>query len=102
MLRRHTMLFLGGGFLLPAWVEAAPPPLWLAQMYRPGLPLADYWVSEKFDGVRGYWDGTALISRGGERIPAPAWFTQGWPSTPMDGELWAGRGRFSHAQSTTC
>ena len=101
MLRRHTMLFLGGGFLLPAWVGAAPPPLWLAQLYRPGLPLADYWVSEKYDGVRGYWDGTALISRGGERIPAPAWFTQGWPSTPMDGELWAGRGRFSHAQSTT-
>ena len=104
MLRRHTMLFLGGGFLLPTWVGAAPPLLWLAQLYRPGLPhqsLADYWVSEKYDGVRGYWDGTALISRGGERIPAPAWFTQGWPSTPMDGELWAGRGRFSHAQSTT-
>ena len=32
---------------------------------------------------------------------APAWFTAGWPTTPMDGELWAGRGRFAHAQSTT-
>ena len=78
MLRRHTMVILGGGFLLPARAWAAPLPLWLAQLYRPGLPLADYWVSEKYDGVRGYWDGTALISRGGERIPAPAWFTQGW------------------------
>jgi DNA ligase-1 len=34
-------------------------------------------------------------------VAAPAWFTAGWPATPLDGELWAGRGRFAHAQSTT-
>ena len=65
------------------------------------MPLADYWVSEKYDGVRGYWDGHTLRTRGGETVAAPAWFTAGWPATPMDGELWAGRGRFGHAQSTT-
>jgi len=65
------------------------------------MPLADYWVSEKYDGVRGYWDGHTLRTRGGETVVAPAWFTAGWPTTPMDGELWAGRGRFAHAQSTT-
>lgn len=65
------------------------------------MPLADYWVSEKYDGVRGYWDGQTLRTRGGETVAAPAWFTAGWPATPMDGELWAGRGRFAHAQSTT-
>ena len=89
--------------LLPtsAWVHAADAPaLLLANVYRPGLPLADYWVSEKYDGVRGYWDGHILRTRGGETIHAPAWFTAGWPPTPMDGELWAGRGRFSVAQST--
>ena len=32
-------------------------------------------------------------------INAPAWFTAGWPAEPMDGELWAGRGRFEQAQS---
>lgn len=79
----------------------APPPLMLAEVYRPGLPLADYWVSEKYDGVRGYWDGRQLWSRGGERIAAPAWFTAPLPAVPMDGELWAGRGRFAHAVSTT-
>ena len=77
-----------------------PPALLLANVYRAGLPLADYWVSEKYDGVRGYWDGRQLRTRGGETVHAPAWFTAGWPPTPMDGELWAGRGRFAHAQST--
>lgn len=77
------------------------PSLMLAQIWRNGLPLQDYWVSEKLDGVRGYWNGLQLISRGGQVIAAPSWFTQGWPATPMDGELWAGRGQFSHAQSTT-
>jgi DNA ligase-1 len=83
-----------------AWAADAPA-LLLANVYRPGMPLADYWVSEKYDGVRGYWDGHTLRTRGGETVAAPAWFTAGWPATPMDGELWAGRGRFAHAQSTT-
>ena len=85
---------------LPA-LAADAPALLLAQVYRPGLPLQDYWVSEKYDGVRGFWDGRTLRTRGGETVQAPAWFTAGWPKVPMDGELWAGRGRFSHAQSTT-
>ena len=85
---------------LPA-LAADAPALLLAQVYRPGLPLQDYWVSEKYDGVRGFWDGRTLRTRGGETVQAPAWFTAGWPEVPMDGELWAGRGRFSHAQSTT-
>ena len=85
---------------LPA-LAADAPALLLAQVYRPGLPLQDYWVSEKYDGVRGFWDGRTLRTRGGETVRAPAWFTAGWPEVPMDGELWAGRGRYSHAQSTT-
>ncbi|GAB2476856.1 DNA ligase [Comamonas humi] len=80
---------------------AAPPALWLAQSYPGGLDLQAYWVSEKYDGVRGYWDGQRLWTRQGEPIAAPAWFTAGWPATAMEGELWAGRGQFGHAQSTT-
>ena len=63
-----------------------------ANVYRPGTALADDWVSEKYDGVRGYWDEAKLMTRGGEPIAAPAWFTAGWPAAPMDGELRAGRG----------
>ncbi len=85
-----------------AMVSAAErPALWLAQKYPGGLDLAQYWVSEKYDGVRGYWDGKALWTRQGEPINAPAWFTAHWPNTAMEGELWAGRGQFSQAQSTT-
>lgn len=95
------------GLACAAWPAHAapesgtPPALLLAQVYRPGVPLADYWVSEKYDGVRGYWDGTTLRTRGGETVAAPAWFTAGWPNTPMDGEFWAGRNRFAQALSTT-
>jgi DNA ligase-1 len=101
--RRH--LVLGLASLLPAalaWgaVASTPPALMLAKTYKRGVALADYWVSEKYDGVRGYWDGTQLWTRGGERVVAPAWFTAGWPTVPMDGELWAGRGQFSTAVST--
>ena len=104
MLRRHCLAWLGLAPLaalttLQAWAADAPA-LLLANVYRPGMRLADYWVSEKYDGVRGYWDGHTLRTRGGETVATPAWFTAGWPDTPMDGELWAGRGRFSHAQST--
>ncbi|MBA4329701.1 MAG: DNA ligase [Polaromonas sp.] len=83
-----------------ATATGAGPPLMLANSYRPGVALQDYWVSEKLDGVRGYWDGQQLLTRGGERIAAPAWFTAGWPTTALDGELWAGRGQFSQAVST--
>lgn len=77
------------------------PALLLAHSYRKGTPLAGYWVSEKYDGVRGYWDGKRLMSRGGHPIATPAWFTKGWPATPLDGELWAGHGQFAKAQSAT-
>jgi len=75
-------------------------PVMLANVYHRGIDLAAYWVSEKYDGVRGYWDGKTLRTRGGELVMAPAWFTAGWPDTPMDGELWAGRGKFAEAVST--
>jgi len=105
MHRRSCLALLALAVLpaLPALsaLAADAPALLLAQVYRPGLPLQDYWVSEKYDGVRGFWDGHTLRTRGGETVAAPAWFTAGWPEVPMDGELWAGRGRFSHAQSTT-
>lgn len=83
-----------------AAIFAAPPPVELVNVYEGGISLADYWVSEKYDGVRGYWDGHQLISRGGNAFNPPAWFTKNWPDTPMDGELWGGRGRFAQTSGT--
>lgn len=99
--RRQLLAVLAGAFVFPSLTLAQKAPsLMLAGKYHPGLDLSAYWVSEKYDGVRGYWDGRQLWSRGGEPISPPGWFTEGWSTTPMDGELWAGRGRFEEASST--
>lgn len=79
--------------------RAAPPSPTLAQRYHTGIDVTAYWVSEKYDGVRALWTGRQLLSRQGLPIRAPAWFTAGWPAEPLDGELWAGRGRFDAAQA---
>ena len=102
MLNRRSLLLAAFGLAIaPAALAREPaPPLMLAETYRRDMSLADYWVSEKYDGVRAFWDGRQLWTRGGERIVAPAWFTTPLPKQPLDGELWAGRGRFAHAVST--
>ncbi|HIK73868.1 MAG: DNA ligase [Alcanivorax sp.] len=71
------------------------PALTQARVYQGEADLSRYWVSEKFDGVRAYWDGEDLISRHGNRFDVPAAFTRGFPEQPLDGELWMGRGTFS-------
>jgi len=76
------------------------PALTLAEVYKPGTDLAAYLVSEKLDGVRAYWDGRRLITRGGLVINAPAWFTAGFPAVALDGELWMGRRRFAQVLGT--
>ncbi len=79
---------------LPAQTTQKPA-LMLAKPYRSDIELKHYWISEKLDGVRAYWDGTQLISRQGNRFSAPDWFTQGFPKQVLDGELWMGRNRFA-------
>ena len=84
-----------------------------------------WYASEKMDGMRAFWDGgmtagkwckdvswantkkdrvprrsTGLWSRQGKPINAPIWFLARLPAYPLDGELWAGRGRFQQTMST--
>lgn len=74
----------------------AQPQLQLASTYHytEAFNISDYWVSEKLDGVRGYWDGDSLLTRQGHRINAPLWFTQNLGKEPIDGELWISRNTF--------
>src|SRR5690554_226371 len=90
-----SRLFLSLLATYPPQAYAGPPALPLANVYHPGVNLEEYWVSEKLDGVRAFWDGETLWSRGGYRYSAPAWFTRQFPAQPLDGELWSGRGRFA-------
>ncbi len=72
----------------------------LANDYHGQQPLTDYLVSEKYDGVRAIWTGNRLVSRQGNPIYAPSWFTASLPGIRLDGELWSGRGEFSFISST--
>lgn len=93
--------------------------LMLAHEYDPKINLKGYYVSEKLDGQRAFWDGgisrgipksqipwantakdgryrqeiicTGLWSRYGHVIHAPDWWLDKLPAIPLDGELWLGR-----------
>jgi DNA ligase-1 len=62
--------------------------------YHKVSQISQYYVSEKLDGIRGYWDGKRLFTRQGNQIYSPQWFTKNWPAKPMDGELWFDRDQF--------
>ncbi|HMM25760.1 MAG TPA: DNA ligase [Pseudoxanthomonas mexicana] len=95
-------LLLTALLCLLAWpaLSAPPPDPMLATPYHGNVAVPDFLVSEKLDGVRARWDGRSLWTRGGARIAAPAAFTRGWPTDPMDGELWIARGRFDEVSAT--
>jgi DNA ligase-1 len=79
--------------------ETKGPPLLLAQAWTNDVELAGWWMSEKLDGVRAYWDGRQLLSRLGNVLHAPDWFVAGLPKTPLDGELWLARKSFQRTVS---
>jgi len=62
--------------------------------------VTGWWVSEKYDGIRAIWTGSALLTRHGKKLNAPAWFLAGLPkNVRLDGELWMGRGTFDQLVS---
>lgn len=85
-----------GLFIAVSYANPQAPNIQLATEFskEKSAHIKDFLVSEKLDGVRGYWDGKRLMTRQGNPILAPSWFTVDFPTTPMDGELWLGRGRF--------
>lgn len=91
--RRGFAAFIGSSFT--GWATAASPlAIPLAREARPDIEPTGFLVSEKYDGVRAVWDGRGLAFRSGLPVAAPAWFLERLPASPLDGELWLGRGRF--------
>jgi DNA ligase-1 len=74
--------------------NAEAPPIQLATSFREDIAIQHYYVSEKLDGLRAYWDGKQLISKQGNVFTAPIWFTNAFPNVPLDGELWIARQQF--------
>ena len=95
-----TLALLSLPLLSSPILAAEKPGLMLAENFQESNNLGEFWVSEKLDGIRAYWDGASLISRNGNLIQAPAWFTRAMPPIALDGELWIGRGEFEQLLST--
>ena len=92
-----TLTLLTFSILTPS--NAQSPPIQLATQFRDDINIEEYYVSEKLDGIRGYWDGTQLLSKQGNPFTAPKWFTQSFPKQPLDGELWIDREQFEAVSS---
>jgi DNA ligase-1 len=75
------------------------PPLLLAHAWEQDVDLTGWWMSEKLDGVRAYWNGKSFVSRLGNLFHAPDWFTKDLPDHPLDGELFGGRKKFQRTVS---
>ena len=98
MIIRPLLLLLS--VLLCAAAIAQTAPLQLAESYRGDIAISEYLVSEKLDGIRARWTGSQLLTRNGNPIYPPPWFTHNWPTEPLDGELWSKRGNFEEIAST--
>ncbi len=100
--------------------------LMLAHVYKK-QSISGWYVSEKLDGIRAYWDGgisrglkasevpyantikdfrlkhevvaTGLWSRTGKVIYSPDWWLNELPAIPLDGELWLGIHSFQRLTS---
>ena len=61
--------------------------------------ISNWYMSEKLDGIRAYWTGKELLSKNGNKIYAPFWFTKDFPPFELDGELWSKRDDFENIQN---
>ncbi len=85
-------------FLLLAEQSGATGPM-LPRVYREQTDISGWLMSEKLDGVRGYWDGKRLLSKNGKIFFPPPEFTTQLPGFELEGELWGGRGTFEQTAS---
>jgi len=85
---------------LPSLLLAADKPdLFLLKTYDETKSVVGWVMSEKLDGIRGFWDGKQLLTRGGKKIMAPDWFIKNYPPFAIDGELWTRRADFEEISS---
>lgn len=84
---------------LPCWVWATSIDLMLLGEYK-DQEISGWVMSEKLDGVRGFWDGKQLISRQGNPLAPPDYFVHDFPPFAIDGELFSERGKFEEIART--
>lgn len=92
----YLLLFLCVCFHGPG---AAALEIMLPQVYEENIDISGWLVSEKLDGVRGYWDGKTLMSKNGTPFHPPAEFLKNFPDFALEGEIWGGRSNFAQTVS---
>lgn len=78
---------------------ANKPDLFLLKTYQQKNDVIGWVMSEKLDGIRGFWDGEKLISRGGITLNPPKSWTANFPNFAIDGELWTKHSDFEGISS---
>ena len=61
--------------------------------------ISGWFMSEKLDGIRAFWDGKNLLTKNGNIIYAPKYLTKNFPDFSLDGELWTKRNDFENIQN---
>lgn len=95
-MKKAFCLFL---FCFCSSLFAKPHNLMLLGQYK-DQDLTSWVMSEKLDGIRGFWNGKQLISRQGYPFNPPDYFIQHFPPFAIDGELFSERGEFEEISTT--
>lgn len=91
------IVLMGMSFCFALYAQS--PQLFLLKTYKDDFNTTGWVMSEKYDGVRAFWDGQKLISRSGKLFTPPPSFTKDFPSFALDGEIWSKRGDFENIVS---
>ncbi len=87
-----VLVLLYCGLVLTTASHAVEP--MLPEIYSEQIDVSGWLMSEKLDGIRGYWDGKRLLSKNGNAFSPPAAFVKDLPPFPVEGEIWGGRSSF--------
>ena len=69
------------------------------KVYQGDENISGWYMSEKLDGIRGFWDGKNLYTKKGKNLYPPKYFLDSLPAFSIDGELWTKRDDFENIQS---
>lgn len=98
-MKYFLLIFLFTSLFSQERTRVKEPELLLLNKYNTDKNVSGWYMSEKLDGVRAYWDGKQLISRGGIIFAPPRFFIKDFPQTKLDGEFWSKRSDFSRISS---
>ena len=68
-------------------------------LWKDSIDISNWYMSEKLDGIRAYWDGKELFSKNKNKIFAPSWFYKRFSTICFRWWIMDKRGDFENIQS---